>query len=296
MSVPSQRIRVTYLTVAVLIVAAAGVSLAGYVLGRSELDVERPVAVAADTARALVDPALLPTEAPQPRVRKVPRDPLSPQLSPIVLPRQKSYDLRPFLGTVIDSAPSKTRKVAITFDDGPSPNTQAVLRILLEHRARGTFFFVGNRMVGSETDVRAAVAQGSQVCNHTWDHAELEGLSAAGVQQEISDTQAEIQRVTGVRNEFVRPRGGRYDGTALKVIRRMGLILVGWDAEGADTFNDGKTVPQIERIAVQQTKGGSIVLFHELNPATVAALPAILDRLQSKGYEFVTLAQLLGQS
>lgn len=218
---------------------------------------------------------------------------LSPPADPARLPLQKSYDLTAYEGKAINSAPHRTRRIALTFDDGPTGNTEAILRVLSEHKAKATFFFVGGRMVGAEGRVLDVVSQGSEVANHTWSHVSLSGMPAAEVEAQIRYTQEEILRTTGVQNKFVRPKAGKFDDTAMLVIRRMGLIMVGWDAYGHDTFNDGKTTAQIESFAVRQTHGGSILLLHEANPSTVRALPAILTRLEREGYQCVTLGDLL---
>lgn len=221
---------------------------------------------------------------------------LSPPADPVTLPLQKAYDLRAYEGKVIYSAPHAKKRVALTFDDGPSENTEAILGVLRTHDAKATFFFVGNRMVGHEARVLDVVRQGSEVANHTWNHYELKGLTEAQVEAQIRTTQEEIERTTGVQNEFVRPKAGQFDETAMRVVRRMGLIMVGWDAYGHDTFNDGKSVSEIESFAVRQTSDGSIILLHEANPSTVRALPAILTRLEAEGYQCVTLADLLSST
>ncbi len=219
--------------------------------------------------------------------------PPSPAADPPALLRPTGYDLREYRGKMVRRGPSGGRRVALTFDDGPSVNTEKVLEVLREHRAKATFFFVGGRILGKEAVALDVVRQGSEVANHTWSHVELKGLSEAQVEKTIRLTQEEIVGATGVQNEFVRPRGGACDDTALEVVRRMGLVMVGWDASGHDTFKEDKTVEQIEALTVREAGAGSIVLLHEMNPSTVRALPAILDRLEAEGYQLVTLADLL---
>lgn len=273
-------------------VAALGAFGVGYVLGHAgpsahaaALAVAEPLTRSAtgtvgDAAGGSGPPRLL-------------RSRLSAPMDTLALPRVKAYDLSAYVGKVVMAAPYGTKKVALTFDDGPSENTAAILDVLKQHRARATFFFVGGRMVGNEDIVLRCVQEGSEVGNHTWTHVSLVGLPAAQVEAQVRTTQEEILRTTGVENEFVRPRAGQFDATALAVVRKLGLVMVGWDAYGHDTFNDGKSVKQIERYAVKQTRGGSIILFHEVNPSTVKALPAILSRLEAEGYSCVTLGELL---
>lgn len=277
--------------------AVAAVFSAGYVAGHQgfggpadRISVVR--AASKDDTAALAASGETTAARTVPAGRRLPTR-LSPMSRPVELPRQKRYDLKVYAGKVIVNAPFRTKRIALTFDDGPSENTEAILGVLRQHHAAATFFFVGGRMVGREGVVLDVVRQGSEVANHTWTHTSFVGVPAAEVERQILTTQEEILRTTGIQNEFIRPRAGKYDDVALGVIRKLGLTLVGWDAYGHDTFNDGKTVSQIESFAVQQSRGGSIVLFHEVNPATVKALPGIIRRLEGEGYEFVTLADLL---
>jgi peptidoglycan/xylan/chitin deacetylase (PgdA/CDA1 family) len=215
---------------------------------------------------------------------------------PVRPPRQKSFDLRPYAGRAVYAGPGDTKLIALTFDDGPSKNTEEVLRILREHDAHATFFFVGFRMKDQPQAVRDVVLQGCEVANHTWRHVSFVGMPEAEVRAEIASTQEEIFRLTGTTNQFVRPRSGKFDQTGMDVARGMGLTMVGWDAYTYDTFVSRTSVAEIEASAVRQTHGGSIVLLHEMYPETVKALPAILDRLQREGYRCVTLAELLAST
>jgi peptidoglycan/xylan/chitin deacetylase (PgdA/CDA1 family) len=290
---------------AALVLLSAGVFVGGYLLGRSDLGIDRPTPAAASAlgraasgAEATLTPIGGPTEDAGtsdtiPEGDAPPR--LSPVMSPIVTPMQKGYDLTPYIGQVILRAPYKTKKIALTFDDGPSKYTLDILRVLKERRVTATFFFIGRRIVGCESAARAAVEQGCQVANHTYSHAELSGLSPQMVESEIKWGQTEIERVTGVHNGIVRPHGGVYDATALAVIKKMRLVLVNWDAYGEDTFSARTTAAQIERFAVIESSAGSILLLHETNPASLKALPGIITRLRAKGYEFVTVDEMLGQ-
>jgi peptidoglycan/xylan/chitin deacetylase (PgdA/CDA1 family) len=276
-------------------VAIAAAFAAGYLAGHGKLGASEHVSIARAASHddsAAVAASAEATRAAA-RAARYESPVLSPPTDPVSLPLQKAYDLRTYEGKVIYSAPHRTRRIALTFDDGPSENTEAILAVLREHKAKATFFFVGDRMVGRESKVLDVVRQGSEVANHTWNHVELKRLTEAQVEAQIRYTQEEIERTTGVQNEFVRPKAGKFDKTAMRVVRRMGLVMVGWDAYGHDTFNDGKTVAEIESFAVRQTRGGSIILLHEANPSTVKALPAILRRLEAEGYQCVTLADLL---
>jgi peptidoglycan-N-acetylglucosamine deacetylase len=267
-----------------VVLALAVIVAAGYFMGRAKAG-PAPVAGTLTTAPP---PAFSATVTPDP-------PPLSgvdarPVLTSL---RRKEYNLDAYKAAPVTHASSTATVVALTFDDGPSPNTAEVLDILEKYDAGATFFFVGRYVPVYPVQARRVLDDGFEIGNHTWDHVELKGMTAAKVRDQVKLTEDTIERITGARPQFVRPHGGVSDETARKVIRGMGLVLSNWDAAGYDSFAAAGTPQQIEEYAVKQTKAGSIILLHETNPATVQALPLILQRLQQDGYRAVTLGELL---
>jgi peptidoglycan/xylan/chitin deacetylase (PgdA/CDA1 family) len=270
-----------YVICAALALAGVGAFAGGYLLGRSDIGIDTPALAMAGS------PAKPNLHSGGPPGIASPADALGVSI-------RKSPDLSSYVGRLVTRAPFETRKIAITVDDGPKEYTEAVLRILKENKAPATFFFVGRRIAGNESLVRAAIEQGCQVANHTNTHVELRGLSPERVEAELSATQSVIERITGARTVVVRPHGGMYDETALAVIGKLGMVLVNWDVHGEDTFESGYTSAQIEQLVVGTSRGGSIIMLHETNPASVQALPGIIEHLRARGYELVTVDDLLG--
>jgi peptidoglycan/xylan/chitin deacetylase (PgdA/CDA1 family) len=197
-----------------------------------------------------------------------------------------------YLGKTIESVRTNRREVALTFDDGPCANTEKVLEILKKYDAKATFFFVGSRAEHQFISVQDVVAQGNEVANHTWSHAELRGMDAPEIGEEIDRAQQLLAAETGSAPLFVRPRSGKLDANASKAIWSRGLLLVLWSTHPGDV-SPSPAPEVIVRGATRGTRPGSIVLMHETNANTIVALPGILAELHRRGLKPVTLSQLL---
>lgn len=184
--------------------------------------------------------------------------------------------------------------VALTLDDGPSTESESVLDILQQERAAATFFYVGDRVPFNPWAARRAVALGCDVEDHTLTHVELVGLNADAVVRQVLGAREIIYRYTGTLPMWVRPRAGRADVLAGDVVGDLGMGLVLWDTDSADTIDPGRTAEGIARNAISRAHPGSIILLHETNPLTVEALPRIIEGLRARGFRLVTLTKMLG--
>jgi len=195
-------------------------------------------------------------------------------------------------------APGGTKTVALTFDDGPGKSTAAILAILARYRVPATFFNIGVNMAARPSLVRAEVNGGYAMGNHTWNHPDLDDLTAVQQAAELDEASAQQRFITGTVPCAFRPPYGDYDSTTLRLAqqRRMGVWL--WSVDTQDWMAEGSGssywVDRITRLAEQE--GGAlphpIVLMHNEpigNPATVSALPAIIQFFRARGYRFVTL-------
>jgi peptidoglycan/xylan/chitin deacetylase (PgdA/CDA1 family) len=106
-------------------------------------------------------------------------------------------------------APGAGRTVALTFDDGPGPETPKVLEILRKHNARATFYQLGSPSVIWPEYSQQVVTEGHQLANHSWDHPNFARLSAASQKVQLDRTTSRLAKVTGVRPCSFRPPGGR---------------------------------------------------------------------------------------
>ena len=203
-----------------------------------------------------------------------------------------AFDPRPFVGTTVTHGAAGTRMIALTFDDGPSAESTAVLQVLERERVPATFFFVGDRISGHPDIPARAIADGDDVGNHTLHHVEMVGLSRPAMLEQILSTNQIIREATRREPIFFRPRSGHADAAAKALVARLGMVMVLWDERDGDT--DAKTtVAGITSQALAHAHSGGIILMHETNPNTVAALPGIIAGLRAKGLLPVTLTTML---
>jgi len=185
------------------------------------------------------------------------------------------------------------RQIAITFDDGPHPElTPKLLDLLKERGIKATFYVIGKNAAAHPEIVRRMVEEGHEVGNHSYNHPALNKLSAARVKSEMDDTTAAIIAAAGVRPKTMRPP---YGATNAALNRRLdedfGMKVIMWDVDPLDWKY--RSAPRVTSQILENTKAGSIVLAHDIHASTVAAMPATLDGLKSKGFEFVTVSELI---
>lgn len=184
------------------------------------------------------------------------------------------------------------RQIALTFDDGPNPETTpVVLDLLKKYNAKATFFVIGRAIAGNEAILRRMVAEGHVIANHTWNHPDLVTLSPELVRKEIQDTQAVIKEVAGVVPTMVRPPYGTINQS---VVDQMGLPSIYWSVDSKDwkSRNPQAILSEIKA----QTRPGSIILMHDIHQPTVDSLESVLQFLTSERYNMVTVADLLGSN
>ncbi|MER6006090.1 polysaccharide deacetylase family protein [Nonomuraea angiospora] len=183
----------------------------------------------------------------------------------------------------------RVKCVALTFDDGPGPYTDTLLAYLAAYHAQATFFVVGSNVVTYPRVLRRTVAAGHEIGNHTWSHPDLTRLSPARVRSQLGRTDQAIRAITGIVPGLVRPPYGAINAT---VRRQTGRPMVLWSVDTLDwRYRSSATVA---RRALRSVRPGSVILFHDIHPTTVRAIPRVLRKLAGRGYRFVTVSQLFG--
>lgn len=183
--------------------------------------------------------------------------------------------------------------LALTFDDGPGPQTSGPLLDELEKLGvHATFFTIGSKISAAPGVLPRAHDDGDVLGDHTWDHPDLAKQTPAHVTSELTMARDAIASDTGALSYLIRPPYGAWDDTVRTVAHDMGAAIILWNVDSHDwqTRDTARTVSSV----LAQAKGGSIVLMHDTYPSTVAAVPIIVDQLRAQGYTLVTVPELLG--
>ncbi|MFI8832315.1 polysaccharide deacetylase family protein [Streptomyces afghaniensis] len=186
--------------------------------------------------------------------------------------------------TAATAAPARaaacTGYVGLTFDDGPSGNTTGLLDALRRNGLRATMFNQGQYAAANPSLVRAQVAAGMWIGNHSYTHPHLTGLSQARIDSEISRTQQAIANAGGGTPKLFRPPYGETNATVKSVAARHGLTQIIWDVDSQDW--NGASTEAIVQAAGRLTDGRTILL-HDWSANTLAAIPRIARVLASRG-------------
>ena len=183
-------------------------------------------------------------------------------------------------------------EIALTFDDGPHPQSRArILDTLKRFGAKATFFDVGRRIEERPDLVLRTLAEGHEIANHSTNHNRLPSLSSELRHREINDADIFFFSVTGQHLTLMRPPGMNYDEATLAETKRLGYIVVGYTTLTGDS-DVSESAQDIATRSVRRSGNGSIILLHDYAP-TADALPAILRQLQAKGYRFVTISEMI---
>jgi peptidoglycan/xylan/chitin deacetylase (PgdA/CDA1 family) len=179
--------------------------------------------------------------------------------------------------------------VALTFDDGPDKNTDAVLDVLADRGVKATFFVQGYRVGPYASAVQRAVDEGHVIGNHTYNHADLTTLTAKQITAQLTKTRQAVKDATGYDVTLVRPPYGAIDA---KVERYAGGPLILWSVDTRDW--ESKNVKKILGTLKKEVRPGAIVLMHDTIAQSAKALGRAIDWLRDQGYTLVTVPQLLG--
>ncbi len=202
------------------------------------------------------------------------------------------------LGSSVWRGDPGRRSIALTFDDGPSESTPALLELLAEHNVKATFFMCG-RNVRRLASVAKEVAQaGHQIGNHGDVHARYDFRSPGFILGDIQEAQKTIYRSTGVTPTWFRPPYGvRWFGLD-NAQQQLKLTSVMWTTIANDWC---WTAPRVARLLLRRAANGAIFCLHdgrELRKApdirvTLEAVEYVLPRLLDQGYKFETVSEIL---
>lgn len=185
--------------------------------------------------------------------------------------------------------------VALTFDDGPAEGyTEKYLEILNTYGIKATFFNLGQQVEAYPELAKKIVEQGSEIMSHTYQHQQLSTLDAASLQSEFSNAFEDIDTNVGVSTTSFRPPYGDFNQNCWLNSGGLASVSVLWNMDSEDWRRAG-----VDSLVENSTSGifsGAIILMHDgggERSQDVEALPKIIEKLQSQGYEFVTVSELM---
>ena len=189
---------------------------------------------------------------------------------------------------------TKEPKIALTFDAAwGNEDTQKILEILKKHDVHVTFFMTGGWVENYPDDVKAILAAGHDLGNHSENHKNMSQLSDAEKKEELMKVHDKVRTLTGYEMFLFRPPYGDYDNAVVNVAKDCGYYTIQWDVDSLDWKDYGvdsviKTVTEHKHLG-----NGSIILCHNGAKYTAQALDTLITKLKEKGYTFVPVSELI---
>ena len=198
-------------------------------------------------------------------------------------------------GDVFYKHQNSSKKIALTFDDGPHPaQTDEILRLLSKHGIKATFFVVGQNVKNNPEVTARVISEGHEIGNHTYSHPNLKTLSEKDLRGEIKKTEQILFEICEYRPKLFRPPCGFCDENTVKAVSQMDYYIILWTVDTLD-WNHTKAQDIVDGVT-KNVKDGSIILCHDYigrNGHTAEALDILIPKLKNEGYQFVTVSELL---
>ena len=203
-------------------------------------------------------------------------------------------------GRTFTRLPRSSKKLALTYDDGPNdPYTLRLMEVLAKHDVRATFFAIGRYVQQKPQILRELVNSGHVVGNHTYTHPQLMFESENQIRSQLSMCQNILNDTLGMHVNLFRPPFGGRRPAVLRIAREMKLEPVMWSITSYDW--KPTTPERIEQHVRRQLKGGDVILLHDGGHVemgadrshTVKVTDRLITKYKAEGYEFVTIPELM---
>ena len=199
------------------------------------------------------------------------------------------------LADVYFSCENDSKRIAITFDDGPHYKyTAEILDILRENDVKATFFVVGQLAKRYPELILREISEGHEIASHTWSHPHISEVSEASLASELSSNEELIFELAEYRLKLFRPPEGKYSDVVRRVAADHDYEVVLWTVDTRDWSHP--SVDKIVETVLNDTESGSIILCHDFigsDSPTPEALRRFIPELKRNGYEFVTVSELI---
>lgn len=183
-------------------------------------------------------------------------------------------------------------KIAITFDAAwGAQDTDEIISVLGKYNAKATFFVLGEWVDKNPDSVKAFSDAGHYIASHSNTHDSLSAMPKSAIKKQLITCNEKIEKITGTKNELFRAPSGDYNNSVIEVANELGMYTIQWNVDSLDYR--GLSQDEIYNRVVKNAKSGDIILFHNDVKNTPKVLPRILESLQSKGFELVTVDELI---
>ncbi len=191
----------------------------------------------------------------------------------------------------IRQGPKDAKRMAITFDDGPYLLTAKYIEVLQAYDVPATFFLIGVQVEKYPDEAKMIIDSGYEIGVHSYGHKQLTRMSANSMENDFEKSLAAIRNITETDIRFFRPPFGNFNDSVIQAAKNHNLTTILWCVDPRDWQRDDPN--QIARHVIEKTDNGAILLLHEGREGTLEALPQIIEGLWEKGFEIVSLSELL---
>jgi len=178
--------------------------------------------------------------------------------------------------------------IALTFDDGPAASTLKILDTLRNYNVNATFFVVGKKVLLKPDIIKRMAADGHQIGNHSYTHADFFNLKDDAIRKEVDLTDAVILKTVGITPRVIRAPYNNANARIAKLFNRP--FVVSENSAGDQT---NRNAAYVYNYVVSHARDGQVVLLHDVYPTTAEAIEKIIPRLITEGYDFVTVSELI---
>lgn len=181
---------------------------------------------------------------------------------------------------------------AVSFDAAwGNEDTHDLVEILKEYDVKATFFVVGDWVDKYPESVKELSDAGHDIMNHSDTHPHMTKISKEKILSEVTACDEKIEKITGKKPNLFRPPYGDYNDSVVETLKQAGHYTIQWDVDSLD-WKD-LSAQEIYSRVIGRVKNGSIVLFHNAAKHTPEALPMILEKLKSDGYEIIKINDMI---
>ncbi|SFM34641.1 polysaccharide deacetylase family sporulation protein PdaB [Paenibacillus sp. 1_12] len=198
----------------------------------------------------------------------------------------------------IYSVQTEKKWIALTFDiSWGDKRTEPILKILEDKGVKNATFFLSSPWSKDHPEMVQRIAKGGwEIGSHGHKHVNYSSLNDEEIRTQIQTANQILNQVTGKSPNLIRLPNGDFDKRVLRIANELNYTVIQWDTDSMDWMNKG--VDNIINRVVSKAHPGDIVLMHASDSVkqTHEALPVIIDQLRAKGYEFVTVSEMMKQT